>query len=213
MGFKALRFDERGVKAARQHHLLKGKKMLGRGTFAAVYEGTREDTVLKLTVDEKNYWMHNDGYCRVRHQHFPRTVANEGEIGTTRIAGREFGLYLFELERLHKLRRGGSAKKLAAQICEVEESTTGTARGADWVNAGDTYRKLAGMATSTALPPSVCAALDELADFTANVEGCAVDMHSQNFMERDDGTLVMSDPILDVNVWGAAQSQVVSRGW
>lgn len=64
------------IQPLREHPLLKGKKLIGRGMFSAVFE-TGPDTVLKLTVDSVNYAL-LVGPARMIGAHFPHVLEDQG---------------------------------------------------------------------------------------------------------------------------------------
>jgi 16S rRNA C1402 N4-methylase RsmH len=110
--FKALRLSDAGVKAARQHEAIIGKKVMARGAFSAVFDNDK--TVLKLTLDKHAYSMACDVVMGLKGDHFTRMVYNHGEVGE--VWGEP--LYLFECEKLEKLPKTGELRSLARKIAK-----------------------------------------------------------------------------------------------
>jgi len=207
---KALRFDHWGVKQARKHEVLVGKKPIGRGTFSAVFDGTRKNTVLKMTVDDSAYWLLNDWAVCVNHWHFPRVVKNYGEIGNTRIGRFDFPIYLYEIERLEKV--SGPNKRLVNLICGAEDNSRRMAMGKNWEERPKAAKVLDLMLEDKALPRTIHNALRQLRNFADHMDG-SLDLHSGNFLQRANGELVMSDPIANMKIWDEARRQLARRGW
>lgn len=185
---KVLSLKDPGVQAVMRDPLLKGKKMIGRGMFAAVFEGCRPNTVIKLTADSAGYWLLNDGCMRVKHWHFPRVKENFGDVGEISIGKEKFPLFMFELERLERAR--GEARKLAKFVSEKE--------GRTHCCGYNTVEKLAILSDDRRLPRSTRNAMKEMQQFCSNYDNVALDMHLGNFMQRPNGELVMSDPVMDM---------------
>lgn len=209
---KALRMDCYGVKAALRHPLLEGKKMIGRGVFSMVFEGTRKNTVLKMTVDNLGYMMLNDRVSGIRHKHFPKVVETHDDIGETKIGAESHLVYLFEMERLEKLQKDSDAKRLARLITNVTGTTSMRHKGS-WRDEYRSAELLKAMKTSDELPRSIKNALGRLEMFCRDIPGGTLDMHAGNFMQRKNGDLVMIDPIADMKLWEQAKVQVFVRGW
>lgn len=209
---KALRKDHWGVKSALKHPLVAGRKIIGRGCFSLVFEGTKKNTVLKMTMDDIGYWMLNDYCMGVKHHHFPRVVESHGDIGETMIGKELFPIYLFEMERLVKLQSGSPAARLARLITQTS-GTTSMSLNSHWKEDHHAQEVLGNMMANKQLPRSVRNALTKLCDFCHNFPGGMMDMHTGNFMQRRNGELVMIDPIANLRTFEKAQKQVHQRGW
>lgn len=207
---KALRKDCWGVQVALRHPLLEGKKMIGRGVFSMVFEGTRKNTVLKMTVDDIGYYAFNDWAVGCRHRHFPRIIQSEGDIGCAKINGRDRPIYLFEMERLEKLT--GEARKLARQVMNVGATASGKYH---WKTGDDVRAMLTfgEMVRDKSLPRSVRNAIQQLEEFCGNVPGGSVDLHMNNMMQRKNGDLVIIDPIANMKIWRDSVEQLRRRGY
>ena len=188
---KVLRLTDDNVKLARQHAEIKGKKPIARGCFSAIFDGSKPSTVFKLTVDPIGYWMLNCSAARVEGKHFPKVVQDLQEVGTTNIRSKEYSIYLFEMERLLPL------KRYAENYQEARSVVTGT-----W-NMGrksfSTSDRIGSILTSNQkISRSVKRALKELERFAKDYgNNMALDMHMGNFMQRKDGTLVITDPMAE----------------
>ena len=76
-------------------------RMIGRGTFARVYESRHAKRVLKVTTDEYAYMAHTDAVAKLGGKYFPRVYRDFGVIGHM-YDGR--ALYMVEIERLKAAR-------------------------------------------------------------------------------------------------------------
>lgn len=209
---KALRKDCFGVQEALRHPLLDGKKLLGRGAFSMVFEGTRKNTVLKLTVDDIGYYAFNDWAVGCRHRHFPRIVKSHGDVGDTRINRRDYSLFLYEMERLAPLEVGSEARKLARRIMNVGATASGKYhwRTGEDVRAMLTFGE---MVRDKSIPRSVRNAIQQLEEFCGSVPGGSVDLHMRNMMMRKNGDLVIVDPLANMKIWRESLEQLKRRGY
>lgn len=203
---KALRLDERGTKQALKHPLLQGKKRLGRGVFSLVFEGSRPDTVYKMTVDNYNYLVLN-GNAATDNEHFPTVVNDHCRIGETSICNQSYPIYLYEMERLEKLRNNTAPNKLASTIAHFSESSPHC-----WTKSSDI---LGFLSQCDSLPNSVRNAFSSLCDWcdTHRPKSMCLDLHRGNFMQRPGGELVMVDPVMNYRIWMEANTQLATRGW
>jgi len=206
---RALRLDNVEVKMTMRHPLLEGKKPFARGVFSAVFPGTRANRVLKMTVDNIGYWLFNDNCVGVQHRHFPRVIESHGDIGSVRIGEHHYPIYLYEMERLQKLRNSSPAWHLASLIINRSDSVGNYADFGDQKAAME-LREL--IADST-IPRSVRNALKLMEEFCSYFGGGGLDFHSGNFMQRKNGDLVMIDPLANYSIWRAAVKQLCGRGW
>jgi hypothetical protein len=189
-----LRLDNWSVKRARNHPLLVGKKHFARGAFSAIFDGTRKNTVLKMTVDPISYGMLNWSFPYVNHRHFPRVVKNHSDIGEVRINGENYPIFLYEIERLEKLKVGGEARATAKLIkTSLMLASNSTPL---WQRINIPYTEIEAVAQDRALPKSIRNAMDQLSTFCSNIgDAFFIDMHMANFMQRKNGELVISDPL------------------
>ena len=169
--------------------LLAGKKPIGRGAFSMVFDGPKPSSVLKLTIDRAGYYLLNCWVAGAKGKHFPRVRKNHKDIGVTTVKGEDYPIYLFEMERLLPNRRGTPARKEADAIQESSYHRGGRTTG-DCIGAIANDK-------SAAISRSVRNALQDLEVFAGNYDNLEIDMHSGNFMQRKDGTLVITDPFAD----------------
>jgi hypothetical protein len=219
MALKVLQLNDWRVKQALRHEALVGKKCIARGAFSAVYEGGRANTVIKVTTDSFNYWMLNCNVSAVDHRHFPRLVENYQDIGEISLNGQMFPIYAFEIERLQKLEIGSDTRKLASAIAQQHRSSKGKLTTARYrcrskpMSAAEQIEDIVKCAKN--LPRSVKNALRQLENFCATCDdgGIQLDMHLGNFMQRKNGELVITDPLMDFNAYQARISQFRVRSW
>lgn len=191
--FKALRVSDSGIKAARQHEAIRGKKMLARGSFSAVFD--TGNTVHKLTLDKYAYMLGTDRVIGCSGRHFTQVLSNHGEVGE--VEGQP--VYLFECEKLEKLPKTGPLRALARRVCR--QATTHVCSHFQFhrLKEGLTLA-IEELSMDESLPESLQDAFADLHKFASNVEeGWSLDLHTANLMVRPaDGTLVISDPLADM---------------
>jgi hypothetical protein len=201
--FKALNLSDAGVKAARCHEAIIGKKVLARGSFSAVFD--TGNTVHKLTLDQYAYMLSTDQVIGCSSRHFTQVLFNHGEIGE--VDGHP--LYLFECE-LEKLPKSGPLRALARRVCR-QATTHATSHLRFHRKREGLTLAIQELSMDESLPESVQEAFAELHQFASNVEeGWGLDLHSANLMVRPtDDTLVISDPLADVKTRDA----IVQARW
>lgn len=190
----------------RQLPELKGKKLIGRGMFSAVFEGSTPDTVLKMTVDSVGYWLLNCCAAGVGGEHFPKVIKNHHDVGEVNVGKTEFPVYLFEMERLVKLKVGSAAKKLARKISTSQLKIS----RASW--SSDVTGQLGELASVAKLPETLRQAIRDVENFAGNYPNAQLDMHMGNFMQRENGDLVITDPMFDTDVFDAASRPIGNFG-
>jgi len=154
-------------------------RTLARGTFSAVFETPDPTRVLKLTTDATNYAYLTEGFAPDG-PHKPVVLHDHGEVGET---SEGVTLYLLELERLQKVTTGTENGLLARRIVRYANKNPDK-------RYPDDPDHIPGM------PPSLVRFMDDLNHFIFH-SAFAPDVHWGNFMERADGTLVVSDPVFD----------------
>ncbi len=195
---KALLLTDPAVKMIRRMPELAGKRPIGRGVFSAVFDGTRPDTVLKLTVDSRSYGLSNDGCVRCDGPHFPRVVNNFGEVGESIIRQEEYPIYLYEVERLSKLQAGSVAAKQARALLNASIRASGRAPYSP--RSEHTALSIATALVDEAnddetIPVSLHTALEDLRDWIGCHDDISIDLHRGNLMQDSAGVLVINDPI------------------
>jgi hypothetical protein len=198
--------NERAAKQARKLPQLAGKPLIGRGTTAAVFDNG--DTVLKLTSCEKTYRVFNDGAVKCEGPHFPKTVNNWGQVGTTKAGD---PLYLFEQEKLEKL----PLRKRSLPVVKEYRDFRTRYQKARWA----TYKEGTEHAIDVAdrlshdleLSPSVSEAFNSLAEWISDHGDAILDLHSDNVMMRPStGEMVFVDPVVSDSQLSKARRR---HGW
>lgn len=195
----------RELGAARCH--LSGLKRIGVGAFAAVYASDKvSETVFKLTTDQFSYSMLTDGYWLQAREEvedaFPRVIQDLEDVGVSS------GLtaYLLEVERLYPVSTSEHRRTVTRIIKEYAAFVAGrtgrmTRPVGFWQSASLAF---CGMKAVQEDEPyrAVFAALE---DFIGCFGG-ALDLKRNNFMTRQDGTLVWNDVVFDIATWHARKA-------
>lgn len=204
--FKALNLSDHGVKTARYHEAIAGKKVMARGAFSAVFDNG--NTVHKLTLDSYAYMLATDGVIGCSGRHFTQVLHNYGEVGE--VHGCQ--LYLFECEKLEKLPKGGPLRAQARRVCRQATTHASNHIRFHGEHEGLTLA-IQELSMDEALPESLQEAFADLHKFASNVEeGWGLDLHSANLMVRPaDSTLVISDPLADVKTRDSLMIQRYKR--
>lgn len=206
------------VKAIRRDHpALQDRKLIGSGQFSGVFEGSSENTVLKLSIDEASYIFHTDSLLKpLNSPHFAKVTHNFGRVGTfttsknvtrTQLSNPielRVPIYLYEVEKLAKIPQGSVNGRLAKRLAkdwrtQDELSTCSDLR----TRAQDVAFHLRDNAYYQHDNKSVMDAIDEIADFMADYDQAFVDIHGANMMQRQDGTFVFSDPVGDLRIYNS----------
>ena len=199
-----LRKTLRGIGPILKSELIRGRKELGRGAFTIVYEGDTPDTVLKMTIDDVAYSMLNDGVVAVGEQnpHFVRVKNDYYELGEVNLPhGDRVPVYAFECERLFKTT--GETRALARKITAEHLSLfqkINTRRPTQREHTS-TIHALERQVERNTFGEEVTDALDRICTFLSNYGAGFADLHSGNFMQRSDGTLVFSDPVCNLQTY------------
>lgn len=183
------------MRARRRHQLLRAKRVLARGTFCAVFEGSRADTVLKLTLDRSHYVYMTDSLSP-QGTYKPRLIEDFGAIGQT-TKGHE--LYLIEVERLEKLPRGNLAARVARRVVQHFRQSG--------------YKELpCEEAAVRELDASFAEFLSDLNVFITNFGFRFDGKVGNNFMYRpSEDQLVVSDPVFDAQLLAEAHKSARNR--
>lgn len=189
---KHIRQQDRAVRQARQHQALTGRPLLARGVCSLVFDAG--DTVLKLTVDGLNYnWAAQQAkWCCPG---LPGTVALHGQVGVSETGA---PLWLFEQERLARLRTGSDARKRAMHVGRMLRDNYDRLEWADEI-LQDIIPRVHDVALAEAV--------GLLAGFASHHrESVALDLHASNFMLREaTGQVVICDPFVDMTARHLAQ--------
>jgi hypothetical protein len=170
--------DPSVVSLRRSHPAFAGTRLLKRGSFCGVFSQPQSDCVLKLTTDSSHVGYLTD-WCAPKGDYKPRVLTDHGQVGETSL--RALPLYLLEVERLKPLQAGSASSKLARRLSRFTRACR---------NFPEDLQALSD------LSPPLLEFIAQLSWFIDNYD-CKLDAHAQNFMERDDGTLVFSDPVFD----------------
>lgn len=214
---KIFTLNDPDVKKIRQSHpALKGRKLIGSGQYSGVFESDNPDTVLKLSIDEASYLFHNDAFLRPESHHFSQAVRDFGRVGTfttsknvtrtklTNPVELQVPIYLYEIEKLHKIPQGTPNSLLSRRIAKDWRDGDERSQVIDYrPRAKDIVRHLRDNAFYQHDNPTVIDALEELAQFVQDYDRAFVDLHGANMMQRADGTFVFSDPIGDDRIYNA----------
>ena len=166
---------------------LRNARMLGRGSFSQVFDTPDPARVFKLTADAAHTSYLLDCYSP-QGPFKPVVYEDYGVVCTTKTG---IDVYLLEMERLHKVRRGTPNGRLVRQIVHFVRLRTYWDRQLPMVEDDLTW-----------LPAELADFMGELNYFVWNFNW-ALDIGWQNFMERADGTLVLSDPVIDYETYQA----------
>nr|EKU0941006.1 hypothetical protein [Acinetobacter baumannii] len=207
--------NDQSVKTVRNtHSALKGKKLIARGQFSGVYESGNSDTVLKLSIDAMGYESLFGPYSLSRESnHFTRPIRDFGKVGEF-IVGKNISktaitqpktmpvpMYLYEIERLHKLPVKGPNRSLVNRICKKLRILNGCSFIDDRHERNITC--LMDLAFDDHLKdhPSLSMSFLTMAKFLKQNSDAFPDLHTGNFMQRQDGTLVISDPVGSTSIY------------
>lgn len=164
---------------------LRGAKVIGRGSFCRVFETSDPNRVFKLTADSIHAAYLVDRYAPqgvfkpVVHEDFE--VVCETRSGVT--------VRLLEIEKLQKIHRTSPNRRLVRRICDFVFRVRGAR-----------MRFPAPEDELPWLPPDLALFMSQVNDFCETYD-CKVDAHAASFMERADGSLVLSDPVYDYRTY------------
>jgi hypothetical protein len=182
---KLLSKNEKGVRLALKHPLIKGCSVVGRGVYSVVLES--RTSVFKLTIDRAAYKLAE----RQSHWKSPALPVIYGLHGVVGESDYGLPIFLIEMERLEKLKAGTDVRKRSLSVARyarrVLDSDTSSLdrikRASDSQPEGD-FRS----------------ALTLLAGFfEENLPDVDLDLHGANFMLRvNTGEAVITDPFMDM---------------
>lgn len=199
----------------KQQEVLHGAKKIGKGFFSGVYQGKNENTVLKLSFCGVSYDFLK---TKSENKHFPKVINDFGEVGTYTVGqGREScrfykvvefdsPLYLYEIEKLEKLNTEN--KRFVRVFCnamykiwhEFEESIK--EKSEESIEEGSFEYSVKRLLETDILNgrDEFKQALMELVKY--HKKGKTItDISQQNFMQRNDGTIVFIDPFCDKEIF------------
>lgn len=184
---RILYLNDHRVRSIRASHpLLAGKKVIARGSRAAVFEGRASNRVLKLMADPPGHMYLTDG-CAPKGPHVPIVYEDFGEVGQTYTG---HSLYLVELERLQARPRG---YRLSPVLNKAYKLAHENYRETDYVEP-----RLPDIDDSPEwLPQSLAEFFTQLNWFVSNAQVRLDFKLGHNYMVRSNGELVASDPVFD----------------
>lgn len=194
-----LRLDDKGTKEALTHPALAGKRKLARGKFSAVYDNG--DTVLKVTTDSSCYELMK--FYAQGNKRFPTTIRDFGVIGVQKL--HDLNIYMVEVERLNKISTASiELRRLVRKICNQSADIMATKapiferHQAKIAMARIVPETLYQMSEDSDFTSDMREALEFIAQFSMDYDGIGLDFHSGNFMVRNNGELVFSDPVCNI---------------
>lgn len=202
----------------RTHPELQGRKLIGSGQFSGVFEGSTEDTVLKLSIDEASYLFHTDSLLKPTSHHFAKFTKDFGNVGMfttskniprTKLSNPielEVPIYMYEVEKLDKIEQKTDNATLSRRLTKDWRELDVRSRYKCLVDrARDVAFHLRDIAFYQHVNKSVMDAIDELADFMKDYgkDKAFADIHGANMMQRKDGTFVFSDPVGDLRIYNS----------
>lgn len=167
--------------------LILGKKVLGKGQFCQVFEGNNPDRVFKLTADHFHVEYLLDPHSP-KGLFKPVVYEDHGIVAETSLGA---DVWLLEVERLYPLARGSENYRLAKALEHFWESMS-----YERLPEEDDVGHKTLQSVQRLLSDELLEYMTEVNYFTHNF-CCKLDMHVKNFMQRTDGTLIFSDPVLD----------------
>ncbi|WP_151708847.1 hypothetical protein [Acinetobacter brisouii] len=208
--------NDPAVRELRESHpLLKNKALIGTGQFSGVFEGSRPDTVYKLSIDRASYIFHTSYLGKSDRTHFTKVIQDHGIVGRfktsknvvrTKLSNpRELDapIYLYEVEKLHKIPVKTENKLLSMRITK------------DWrtfdfaSDQQELFHRALDVSTQIQERPymqgqdSVLEALLSISYFLGEYSDAFVDIHGANMMQRANGDFVFSDPIGDLFIYNS----------
>lgn len=178
---------DKGVQVACKHPLLKDRRLIARGAYTLVFEGTT--SVYKLTIDRLAYEMAEqqiDWRCRS----LATTRSLHGTIGKTE---QGIPIRLMEIERLRPLEHGSRARKTCLLIGRLARKSRHR-----FDSPAEQLRDIQSRIEDSWLSE----ALEYLCGFAdTHSQEAVLDMHASNFMQRPASSeAVITDPFLDAAV-------------
>lgn len=195
----------------KQQEVLHGAKKIGKGFFSGIYQGKNDKTVLKLSFCGVSYDFLK---TKSANKHFPKIINDFGKVGTYTVGqGRkschlykviEFDtpLYLYEIEKLEKLNTAN--KKFIGLLCNTiykfwdEFAEINKEKKRKNIKENSFEYSFKRLLETDILDgrDEFKQALMELLKYHKKGKGI-IDISSQNFMQRNDGTIVFIDPFCD----------------
>jgi hypothetical protein len=164
-----------------------GWKPIGQGSFNVIYANKNKSYVLKInTTRDRAFETYSKIIHKIPNIHFPK-ISDEKQL---KIGNRYYNIYL--IEKLIKIPRQRAGKY--EEIFDWVFHLINLDYKLDNTDLSIGFAKLLG---STGIPlllrknPELIKALKIVA---YGVKSHSLDLHSENFMQRQDGTVVITDP-------------------
>ncbi|NWK74363.1 hypothetical protein HYG93_08665 [Acinetobacter sp. SwsAc6] len=201
-------------KLRHNHPALIGRRLHGSGKFSGIFEGSTENSVLKLSIDKASYIFNTNNHYK--NKHFIKLVKDYGQVGiyslhhnmkqpkSTHTNLIQVPIYLYEVEKLNKITSNTKNHELARYLVKNWQKYNALSCSDDLKNSVNNFvSHLRSQSIATKNFQSIIDALDQLKTFMnhCNNESAFFDLHSTNMMQREDGTLVFSDPIADFQIY------------
>ena len=181
---------------ARNHPLIKGRKMIGKGWYAAAFEGKAANAIYKLTLDASHHAVAADPVLKVESRYMPTVFDHHGVVGEQQLRP----IYLMEVERLTPVMKSEhkAARSLAHKIVNYSNRELFDLRDVKRNDyQGTESLVLKRLAQQDFLPEGMGEAFEKLSEVILNEDFC-LDLKLTNMMVREeDGTLVLNDVICD----------------
>jgi len=207
--------NDQSVKDVKNTHVaLKGKKLIARGQFSGVYESGNSDTVLKLSIDAMGYEsIFGSNALSRESNHFTQPIRDFGKVGEF-VVGKNISqtaitqpkmmpvpMFLYEVERLEKLPVKGANRSLVNRICKKLRILNGCSFIDDRHERNVTCLMDLAVDENLKDHPSLGLSFLQMANFLKANADAFPDLHTGNFMQRKDGTLVISDPVGSTSIF------------
>jgi hypothetical protein len=117
---------------------------------------------------------------------------------------------MFEMARLQKLQPGTETRRIARMVSKQQRLSCDKIPMRGHMRVSEQVEDM--VKCGTTLPRSVKNALGQLANYCSNAdqERAKLDMHLGNFMQRKNGELVITDPLMDYEAYQARADDYTS---
>lgn len=169
------------IRQLRQGGVLKGRRLLGRGSFCAVFESSHPNRIFKLMVDRGHYLYHTHERSPVGPLR-PTLYRDFGQIGRTR---RGLTIFMVEVEKLCKLPPRSPCRTLFGRIFKD-------------VYRGAFVNELSLSAVCCTYPLSIVQFCKDALQFTTDLQLTINSFQGEGLMQREiSGELVVSNLAYD----------------
>lgn len=211
---KILLLGSKEVREVRKSHpALKNKKPIAAGMFSGVFEGNSPNTVLKLTICPSSYALLTDQRL-LGTLHTPQLIKDHGVVGQfktgtniketklTKAIIKDVPMYLVEIERLQKVPIGTTKQVITHISKAIKRAMLATLESeSHTVNQSNALLELCQSSKHIGGIQSYKDYAESLVSFMESHPDAFYDTHVANFMQREDGTLVFSDPVGSIDIY------------